>query len=297
MKFNPRARLGRSNIEDVRGTGGGRMPGGLPGGLPTGGGVIGIIIFIVILFLSQRGGDGGTGTDPGQGKALENCQTGADTKNLECRIDFIIESIEGYWARELPRQANTEYQESNTRYLSGQVNTGCGVASSAVGPFYCPADRYVYLDPTFFDQMLEGQLGAQGGDFAEAYVVAHEYGHHVQDLLGTMAQVKTRQGPTSDAVRLELQADCYAGMWAKGATTIKDAQGEVLITEITEQDIKLAIDAAAAVGDDRIQEKSQGRVNPENWTHGSAEQRMNWFMTGFQSGSLEECDTFQTDNL
>ena len=167
-----------------------------------------------------------------------------------------------------------------------------------MGPFYCPADKYVYIDSTFFDDMLEKDLGAEGGDFAEAYVVAHEYGHHVQDLLGTMAKAQSREtGPTSPSVRLELQADCYAGVWAHSATTVEDENGEVFITDITEDDIRRAIDAATAVGDDRIQQRTQGHVNEEQWTHGSAEERVRWFTRGYQEGTLDSCDTFSASSL
>jgi predicted metalloprotease len=145
--------------------------------------------------------------------------------------------------------------------------------------------------------MLEKRLGGSGGDFAEAYVLAHEYGHHVQNLLGTMGRVRTQQGASSDAVRLELQADCYAGMWARHATSIGDAAGEVLISDLTRADVEEALDAARAVGDDRIQQRTSGRVDPDAWTHGSAEQRMRWFTTGREQGSLRACDTFAADRL
>ncbi|HNB00020.1 MAG TPA: neutral zinc metallopeptidase, partial [Marmoricola sp.] len=161
-----------------------------------------------------------------------------------------------------------------------------------MGPFYCPNDMRVYLDTTFFDQMLTGQLGAEGGPFSIGYVVAHEYGHHIENLLGVLGQIRTQQGPNSDGVRVELMADCLAGAWAANATDTLDAQGQPIITEITQDDVRRAIDAAQAVGDDRIQKRSSGRVNPEAWTHGSAEQRMRWFTKGMQKGSIKACNTF-----
>ena len=146
--------------------------------------------------------------------------------------------------------------------------------------------------------MLERQLGGPDGGFVEFYVLAHEYGHHIQNIAGQMGKVRSQQtGPQSDAVRLELQADCYAGMWAKAATSTEDAQGEVLIAELTQDDIKLAIEAAEAVGDDRIQEKTQGQVTEESWTHGSSAMREEWFLVGFEEGSLSACDTFAADQV
>lgn len=314
MKFNPRARLDRSQVRNRGGGGttsrgmGFPMPtgrgGGMPGGMVGGGGVGGIILLIVVLVVAAKCGTGLPGTSSGvsadaEGDILSECSTGADAeKEQECAILATVNSVQAYWAEALPEQAGMEYENSQWQNFRGSTSSGCGQASSSTGPFYCPADKQVYIDLTFFDAMLEEQLGATGGDFAEAYVVAHEYGHHVQDLVGTLGRYQSREtGPTSPSVRIELQADCYAGMWANAATTTTDENGEPFILELTDEDIAEAIDAATAVGDDRIQERSQGRVNPEQWTHGSAQERVDWFMTGYESGDMDECDTFSTDDL
>jgi uncharacterized protein len=319
MRFNPKARLDRSQVQVRRGGGRGRGGGGMPFPIPAGtggrigGGVGGIVVLIIILVvtggLGNLGGGGGTGTSgvsprsasgPVAASELTECRTGADAnENPDCARLAVVNSIQAFWAQALPQQAGREYVEADTVMFSGGVDTGCGSASSDVGPFYCPArgDMQVYLDTTFFDEVLEGQLGAEGGDFAEAYVLAHEYGHHIENLLGYMGKVRTQQGPNSDAVKLELMADCLGGMWAKYATTAEDAGGEPLILELDQQDIREAIGAAAAVGDDAIQQRGSGQVDPESWTHGSAAAREMWFMTGYEQGSLRDCDTFEADEL
>jgi len=317
MRFNPRARLDRSRVKDVGGSGGagGGLPGGrgrtipIPGGA-AGGGIGGILIVILIVVLNQclAGGGGGGAGLPGAGGysqsrisdsedsgRYDSCETGEDANDsADCRRVAVENSLTDFWEGELggkfrPEQALVTF--------TGQVNTGCGAASSAVGPFYCPTDESIYLDSGFFEEVLERQLGGPEGGFVEAYVLAHEYGHHISHLLGYFGQVRTQQGPQSDAVRLELQADCYAGMWAKHATQTEDAQGEVLIQELTEEDLDLALAAAEAVGDDRIQEKAQGQVTEETWTHGSAAMRKKWFATGYQEGTIKACDTFAADRV
>ncbi|MBM0125502.1 KPN_02809 family neutral zinc metallopeptidase, partial [Pimelobacter simplex] len=254
----------------------------------------------VDLGLGGGGGTGGLGnvysparlSDQQQGSdRYAGCKTGDDANNSQdCARVAIENSLTDYWDSELGGKFRPEGAMVT---FTGGVDTACGSASSAVGPFYCPSDENIYLDTTFFDDVLEGQLGGPDGSFVEFYVLAHEYGHHISNVLGYMGQVRSQQtGPQSDGVRLELQADCYAGMWAKHATTTEDASGEKLILDLTQEDIDQAIDAAKSVGDDYIQKRSGGRVNEEAWTHGSSAQRQKWFMVGFQEGTLEACDTF-----
>jgi predicted metalloprotease len=295
VKFNRRARLDTSQISDRRGRGRG-------GTVAAGGGVGALVILLVALC---TGGDPSSVIETtnqvqaqqGEIDGLETqCQTGADVEeNPDCRFVFYVNSIQDYWDDEFARRGAT-YSPATTNFFTSAVQTGCGGASSQVGPFYCPADQSVYLDLGFFDQ-LRTQFGGGGGDFAEAYVLAHEYGHHIQNLTGQMQQVRPGSGPTSGAVRLELQADCYAGVWARHATTTDTAEGEPLITEVTEEDIIEGLNAAATVGDDYIQERFQGTVSPESWTHGSSEQRQRWFAVGYRTGDLAACDTFSTNQL
>jgi len=226
----------------------------------------------------------------------DNCQTGEDANNDEdCARVAVENSLRDFWETALPEEDGTQFNPATLETFTGAVNTECGQATSQVGPFYCPVDERIYLDTSFFADVLQRQLGGPAGAFVEPYVIGHEYGHHIQNLRGTMGQVRTQQGQRSDAVRLELQADCFAGMWARNATSTDDASGEPLIVELSGQDIREAIDAAASVGDDRIQEKTQGQVTEETWTHGSADSRMEWFMTGYQQGTLEARDTWAVD--
>jgi predicted metalloprotease len=299
MEYNPNARLDPSEVEDERGAGGGGLLGGIPGGgFTVGGGGLGLLAVIaVILFNVLAGGSsavpttglgglsGQTTTGQPTGNLAQTCRTGADANSNEsCRIVADVNSVQAYWKGEFSRRG-MQYSIAETAFFSGQTQTGCGPATTEVGPFYCPVDKVVYIDLGFFDE-LQTKFGAQGGVFAQAYVIAHEYGHHVQDLLGVLGRGTSQEGAQGQSVRTELQADCYAGVWAHNAVSTG------YIVDLTDADIADALNAAAAVGDDRIQQEFQGRVNPETWTHGSSEQRQHWFTTGYQSGNMDSCNTF-----
>jgi hypothetical protein len=290
VRFRSGARLDPSQVEDIRGRGGMGLPGG---GLVVGGGglgVVGIVLYLVFGLLSGGGGvsgplgnlDGSTVEQAPPSRVLgEECRTGADANRREdCRIVGDVNSIQAYW-----KGALAGYTPATTVFFTGSTDTGCGPASTDVGPFYCPADKHVYIDLGFFDE-LRTQFGARGGPFAQAYVLAHEYGHHVQDLRGALGGGSGQTGAQGRSVRTELQADCFAGVWARHATQTGYLVG------LTRSDIADALDAAAAVGDDRIQSETQGQVDPETWTHGSSVQRQRWFETGYRSGSPGACDTF-----
>jgi predicted metalloprotease len=286
MKFRRSARLDASQVQDRRGMrGGGTLALG-------GGGIGGLILVAILLFASGGGGGGGTqaldaldGLGVGQGTPndlSDECQTGEDANERDdCRIVAVVNSVQDYWGDTLDG-----YEQATTVFFTDSVSTACGNATSAVGPFYCPADQTIYIDLGFYDE-LRSRFGAQGGPLAEAYVIAHEYGHHVSHLTGDLERSRDgTTGPSSGSVRAELQADCYAGAWAG------NAESTGLIEPLTEADVADALDAASVIGDDRIQETMGGSVNPESWTHGSSEQRMRWFEQGYQTADPSQCDTF-----
>jgi uncharacterized protein len=317
MSFNDNAQLDTSQVQGGGSGGFGGGGGGFPGGIQVGGGIGGLILLVLTLIFGGGrilgGGDSGSSAGGLPSQRLESnqvaaagqvdqtefsqCKTGADAnKNDVCLIIATVNSVQDYWQKTLPKY-QMNYEPVKTVIYQGQTRSGCGTASSQVGPFYCPLDSKVYVDASFFEE-LRSKFGADGGQLAKEYVIAHEYGHHVQNLLGVLDRAQQDpQGPNSGAVRVELMADCLAGTWVKHATETTDANGTPLLQAITEEDIQSALSAASAVGDDRIQEKAQGRVTPENWTHGSAEARTSWFTQGWQTGDINQCNTFGVDTV
>jgi len=286
MTFDPNARLDPGQITDRRGMGGRRG-----GGLAVGGGGIGIVLLLAYVFIlggnpNDLGGllEPGAVTGPESSALATDCKTGADANARDdCRILGYVNSIQKFWTSTFAA-AGLTYRPVDTVLFSGVTASGCGTASAATGPFYCPRDKLVYLDLGFFRE-LRTRFGAEGGSLAQGYVVAHEYGHHVQDLLGTLGNGSGAAGSTGRSVRTELQADCFAGVWANHAASTGFLQ------PFTDAQIADGLDAAAAVGDDRIQESTSGQVDPDRWTHGSSAQRQQWFRTGYQTGDPAACDT------
>ena len=301
MRWRPSQNI---EVEDRRGAGGGlgggfgRM-GGLGGGgipIPVGGGIGGIVITIIIIVVlnllggsSLSGSLGGLGGEDGGGGGVPASLDPNDTSGQF--VNAVTVDVQAFWADRF-QASGKSYTQTVTVLFTDQTQSACGVASSATGPFYCPSDQKVYLDTAFFDE-LRSRFGAPG-EFAQAYVIAHEFGHHVQDELGIMDQVaQQQQSDPSKAndlsIRLELQADCLAGVWAHSVYTTPDQSD---VESITDKDVQDALEAARAVGDDRIQEQATGTIDKESWTHGSAEQRATWFNNGFKGGTTQNCDTF-----
>ncbi|MBF4595459.1 neutral zinc metallopeptidase [Curtobacterium flaccumfaciens] len=266
-----------------------------------GGGAVGVGVIVVFLIAQFTGFDlsgivgGGNGltTIQQEGESVDaapECRTGRDANlRVECRMEGAAESLDTYWTSEA-RSLGISYTAPEFFLFQDSTDTSCGQASAATGPFYCPPDRAVFLDTAFYDD-LQSQYGSSGGPLAQMYVVAHEWGHHIQQLQGSFANTdRSGTGASSGSVRVELQADCYAGAWVGDAATTKDANGETFFEPITRTQITDALSAASAVGDDSIQERATGRVDPDSFTHGSSEQRQRWFLRGYQQGATS-CDT------
>lgn len=302
MTFNENASLDTSRIGGGGGGGMGRGP------VVAGGGLIGLLVLLFQLFFGGGDGTGTSTTDTGSGTSqeqavTERCKTGADAnRDRDCRAVATENSLYDYWRTQpdLAKALNDAGQEfrgpEQVVLYKGQTQSQCGTASNQVGPFYCPLDEKIFLDTDFYD-ILQDQLGATDGALAEEYVMAHEYGHHIQNVYGVLDEAqKDPQGASSGAVRVELMADCFAGMWIQHASQTKDKDGNVLLDGITRQDVYDAMSAAKAVGDDEIQSKSGRGVNPESWTHGSAKARQGWLAIGMQADSVNSCDTFEVDD-
>ncbi|MCU1509691.1 MAG: putative neutral zinc metallopeptidase [Glaciihabitans sp.] len=297
MTFNDDSNLSGKGVRRSGGGGGGRR------GAVIGGGS-GLVVVAVVIISLVSGVDltgllgGGTGSAPtDKGTNLTQCRTGADAnRSIDCRVQGARDSLADYWTGEAATLGVSGYHNPEVQLFTGSVGTGCGDATSAVGPFYCPPDQTIYLDTGFYDD-LKTQFGATGGPLAQLYVVAHEWGHHIQNLEGTFEKIdQSATGATSDSVRLELQADCYAGSWVAAASSTTDAQGNTLLEPITDAQLKDALNAASVIGDDRIQQQSGGSVNPETWTHGSSAERQRWFARGYNDGP-KKCDTFSAATL
>ena len=302
MRFDEGAELDTSQVDDQRGGG------GIGGWVGMGGGVsvVGLLLYFLLSYLGGSSSSplsgGLSGLGAGQStndtQISQSCRTGRDANTaLDCEVVGVDNALDAYWSSTFA-SSDKAFRKPRINFFNGAVRSGCGSASSESGPFYCPSDSEIYIDLSFFKE-LEQRFGAQGGPFARAYVIAHEYGHHVQNLLGTSRRVRAGvSGPTSASVRLELQADCYAGVWAKNATTTSGPSGRPLIVNVTDTDIRAALDTAAHIGDDYIQTQlGGGRVNESQFTHGTSEQRQKWYGTGYQSGSPKSCNTFDTNDL
>lgn len=288
MTFREGAEFGSRSGSTSRG-------GGRGGTIAAGGGIGSLLLIGLFLLLGGNPADLGPmlGGDQSQqqpaqnGEALPHCKTAQDgNEHADCRVQFTAESLDKVWAKVLPEQAGLEYTQPGLTVFENTVQSGCGMASSQTGPFYCPGDQGTYFDVSFFS-MLE-QLGGSDAPFAQMYIVAHEFGHHIQQIEGTLKLSNYNQpGQDSNAVKIELQADCYAGLWAHHADDGEDA----LLEPLTDEQVQAAVDSARAVGDDNIQKRTQGEVRPDLWTHGSSEGRQKAFLTGYKTGSMSACDT------
>lgn len=297
MELNENARIDTSQVEDRRGSGGG---GGMGIPIPIGGGRGGIVGIVIAVLVALVGGGFGLnamtgGAEQGDNTALEQrCAAENALEQLDCRNTLYVNSIQAYWRTALPQALGEQYQPTRTVFFSQAVNTACGQADSGVGPFYCPADSLVYIDLSFYE-VLATQLAPRASSPSRTCCprVRPPRAEPARHQRAVRRQQQRDPGNANDlSVRLELQADCYAGAWAKNATGTADDSGQKIFTSITERDIAEAIDTAEAIGDDAISKRADRPVNPEEFTHGSSEQRKQWFNRGYDSGDPASCDTF-----
>ena len=279
----------------------GAVVGGVGGGLA-------LVVALAYALGGQQIGDfvsnltGGGAAQPavagdGQQAYVEACTADQANSDRDCRLSATVQSLDAYWTIALPQQARVQYTEAAVVDYSGSVSTPCGTASNATGPFYCPPDQTIYIDPSFFD-VLQKDFGSKGGPLAEEYVVAHEMGHHIENLAGYLERAGNDTGADSGSVRIELMADCLAGMWAgNAAKTVDPNTGKTYLNPITNAQLNDALSAAASVGDDHIQQQATGRANPESFTHGTSAQRMKWFQIGYNGGTVKTCDALDASDL
>ncbi|MCO8275441.1 neutral zinc metallopeptidase [Actinoplanes sp. TRM 88003] len=291
MELNENAEIDTRQVEDRRGV---RSRRRVVSGPVGGGGLVGVIITIIVVavgvylgFSDSGEGHGGVGAADIQ----QACSQDGAIQKLECRNVLYVNSIQAYWREAMPEYFDQDYRQTKTVIFSERVDTRCGTADSGVGPFYCPTDKQIYIDFTFYE-VLARDLGAPG-EFAQPYVLAHEYGHHIQELTGQEGEISQAQNSDISenalSVKLELQADCFAGVWAKAATGTTDAKGQKIFKSLTEQDIQEGVQAAGQIGDDTLQERAGNPVNPKEFTHGTAEQRQQSFRRGYDTGNPDGC--------
>lgn len=304
MTFNDNSRFDSGNVRRRRpssGSGSGGRGGsfgrvGKGGALGGGSILIVILAFVVSQFLGVdiTGMLGGVSGGSGSSNYAEedfSCTGEQANASIDCRIEGAAVSLEQYWTESASEIGIDTYVDPMVYLFEGQTDTGCGAATNAIGPFYCPADQSIYIDTSFFD-LLVSEYGAEGGPLAEMYVVAHEWGHHIQNLAGILSSSNTRdEGPTGGAVRTELQADCFAGAWMQSASQATDQSGKQLMKEPTRAEIQTTISAAQSIGDDHLQEQAGMEVQPESFTHGTSEQRTTWLIRGYEEGATA-CNTF-----
>ncbi|MDO5727162.1 MAG: neutral zinc metallopeptidase [Bowdeniella nasicola] len=296
MTFNDGIRTNPARARSSRG-----RTGAMVGGIGGVGGIVVLLLYMAIGgnpldLIAPTSSQSGPAVAESHGVDLSHCTDGrAANTYAECRMIATAESLDEVWKQQLPAQADIDYEPANLHLFTQAVSTGCGDATSATGPFFCSRDDTVYLDVSFFT-LMESQLGATNAPLSQEYLLAHEWGHHIQHITGQLRAVDHRDiGPDSQMVRMETQADCYAGIWVHYAShSIDPESGEAFVKPITQAQIHDVINATQSVGDDHIQSQ-HGHVQPDQWTHGSSDMRTHWFMTGYESGEMGACNTWTRD--